>query len=722
MSGLSLPVGAHLDQSVSTVFNQLQEQAKRAGKAVAEEAKAAARAEEQAWKQAERERARLEKEKIKGAQAAAKAQERAEKDAARETTEIAKEKVRAMMKIDAEMTRFHAQQARERAAADREAAREAERAADGAAKAWVKKREKQKRDMQSTIGAVGHLGMNAAIGAGRFGMNVLGDIASGAGVRLDMASHFQRASELQESATQLSNSGYMPGSAGANGQRVDPNDLMKQAYSVGNETGTGANEIMGAMGTFVGKTGDLEASRDTIKDLAVLSKATGANLTDMADAAADVSNQLGDIPDKGARIRDVMLTIAGQGKLGAVEIKDLASQMAKVASSAQQIEGNPGDNIKLLGAFAQEARQRGGAASATQAATSVQAMINTLKTPARVAAFKEKGIDVYNKAGMIRNPEEIVIQSLQKSGMDPVGFKKMWANVQGARSVEGFASIYRSSYAHTSGSEQEKLAAATRAVRDEFKRLEEVSISEQELRESYAAAMETGKSQAEQFNNQLQEIAQDAQSQLLPALVALAPAVVQLTKSAADAAVSLFGLKKPPAEVLDKANADANRANRSVAGMLQHADSMTEDDYDTAKKLLIRQKQKLASSKTSEKANIADAKAKGTEGGLSDWVTETVGQASQGNWGDALKTLVAPTDSKNWQSVKARTGNVEQGQASLKETEAQERALDEQLKALEDTHDLLKHGVLQVKIVADDTAHRKGNPSPLPGRGLEPTE
>ena len=56
--------------------------------------------------------------------------------------------------------------------------------------------------------------------------------------------------------------------------------------------------------------------------LGKLAKASGSDLGDLADAAGDVSTALGDMaPDKKAeRIDSIMRTIAGQGKIGAVEI------------------------------------------------------------------------------------------------------------------------------------------------------------------------------------------------------------------------------------------------------------------------------------------------------------------------------------------------------------------------------------------------------------------
>lgn len=737
MSALQLRVGASMDRSVATVFEQMKQLGQRANRAIADEAAKAAKAEEKSWKDAERELARMRSDQQREASKAAKAQERAAKDAAREETRAWKEAERDLSRMRAESVNEYKRHARERAAADREAARESERAANDAARAWVRKREKQQREMKALAQGAIQMGVGAATSAGRFGLSVLGDMAQGAGARLDMASHFAAASQMQNNAVQLSNAGYMPSTGGPNGMRQDPNELMSDAYRVGNATGTAANDVLGGMSQFVGKTGDLQSARDTIESLAKLSKATGANLMDMSDAAADVSNQLGDIPDKGARIKDVMMAIAGQGKLGAVEIKDLASQMAKVASAAQMMQGDAGDNIKLLGAIAQESRGHGGSASASQAATSVQSMMAVFSKSARLDAFHNLGVKTSDQtSGKLRKIDDIIVDTLvatQKKGghnVDTVNklFGSTFATSQARRAVGGFESIFRSTYATSNGSEQDKLAAATKAVREEFDRLKRVQMSEEELRESFAASMETGQSKAEEWNNTMQQLAADTQKELFPALIGLAPALINATKAIASIAVDIWGVKKAPSEDLDKANASTHKDVRNIAGMLQQPDRMTPEDFDTAEKLLKKRKETLAGKRQSAETEVASLKAQqksqGDGGGVGDWLQETAGQASEGNWGSALMTLVAPTDSSKWQSVQARKGNISSAEESLKETKAEEREVDDQLQALRDTHDFLRHGNDLLDTIAKNTTPKKTGPTAGgPGsKGLEPTE
>lgn len=366
-------------------------------------------------------------------------------------------------------------------------------------------------------------------GMARGALGVTGQIARGAGVNLDIGSLVGRTLDTEKRAGELSSAAYMPGAAGAAGQRQDPKVLISEARATADAVALDTNKALEGLQAFVGKTGDLETGRAIFRDLAVYSKATGTELEDMISAAGDVSLAFGDTENKSAKILSVMRGIAGQGKLGAVEIKDLSVQMAKISAQAPQFQGKIEDTLLLLGAFAQEARQRGGAASASQAANSVSGLVQIFKTPARVKAFAAEGIDVFDKkSGLIRNPQILLEEALRKRGMDPVGFKKMFANMQGGRAVEGFASIYRQAGGGETG---------MAAVRAEFDRLKKSTMGQGEIQESFARAMGTNASKVQLFNNALDRIAEQAAGRVLPAMEQLGPGAIKAAGGLADLAV-----------------------------------------------------------------------------------------------------------------------------------------------------------------------------------------
>ena len=468
----------------------------------------------------------------------------AAKQAADEIREEEK-KTKAYERELAKQNRAHEQAARQRFQQDRAKAQWQNKASDSLAASSASERAAMAAGGKSAAGMAGR-GLKAA---GGFALGIGGDLARGAGVETDFGAIAQKNFALQEQAQNIANSGYMAGDA-RNGMRVNANSLASDAMRVGKSTGNDANDAMTGLEGFVSKTGDLATGRDILESMARLSKATGTNLGDMMAAAGGVAMAMGDTEDKGAKLNAIMNGFAAQGKLGAVEIKDLSKQMDKLSAQAGQYEGNLGDNMAMLGALAQSARKGGGATNATQAATSVAAFTSMLKTPKRAEEFeKATGQKVFNKQGMLRNPEEIIIGALRSKGMSPTEFKTIFANMQGGRAVEESATIYR----QAGGG-----AAGEAAVRANFEQLKKASIDAAEAAESFALAMKQPKSQAEVFNQTMRETTMRMQNELTPALVALAPAVIEAAKAAAEMVAWLTG-KSPVEKKLEdtKRNVDS---------------------------------------------------------------------------------------------------------------------------------------------------------------------
>jgi hypothetical protein len=346
------------------------------------------------------------------------------------------------------------------------------------------------------------------------------DIARGAGVDLSVGSSIGRSVELEARATALSNQAYQPGAQGPNGIRQDAKGLVGEARKIGGDLAFNPADVLEGLEKFTNKTGDLQTGRDILKDIAALAGATGTNLADAVDAAGDISNGLGDVPNKGARIVDVMKTIAGQGKLGAVEMKDFATQMAKIAANAPRLEGDAGDNIKQLGALAQFARARGGATSAQQAATSVARLVDTLVTPARAKAFGALGIKTTTAEGKVRNPIAVILEALRATKGNPIEFKKLFASSIGSRPADALATTFRNAGGGETG------IAAVGAELTKF--IKDASVDDKQIAENNAARLETTAAKVQQFQNRLDETGDHLRVALLPAFEQLAPKVLGL--------------------------------------------------------------------------------------------------------------------------------------------------------------------------------------------------
>lgn len=343
------------------------------------------------------------------------------------------------------------------------------------------------------------------------------DLLRGAGVDMGLGGGIQRHVELQRSAIALSNQGY----SGAPGSRVDPNTLMAEARAVGSKYGFSPADIMKAHEAFVSLTGDMKTSREAMDDMAKLSAATGTSIEDMASAQANVANALGNTDNKSVKVAAIMRTIAGQGKVGAVEIKNLATGMAGLAAKAPMFAGDVASNIEKLGALAQIARATGGAKSAREAVTGVERFADTFATPARVKEFKAAGVNVYDKSGKIRDPFELIKESLVATGGDPLKMSKLFQSVMGKRGVTGLTSAY------TSAGGGQKGLQAVQAEFDKFTK----PMSKDMVDENAARAAASDAAKAQRFQNNLDVIASKLAADLLPQLEKLAPKVLQVAEA-----------------------------------------------------------------------------------------------------------------------------------------------------------------------------------------------
>lgn len=375
-------------------------------------------------------------------------------------------------------------------------------------------------DDEVVQGSIGNMRQAAALGR-----RIASDMARGIGVDTDLASHVRANTELAASATTLSNQGFMPGQPGPAGIRQDPATLIKQARDVGSEAAFDPREVLSALSAFTAKTGDLQTGRDALAQLAQLARATGSSLHDMVDAAGDVSSNLGDVEDKGAKVVDVMRAIAGQGKVGAVEIKDLSVQMAKLAANVPAYAGNRTRTFAVLGAFAQEARAHGGAASASQAANAIASYTNQFSKAARIEGFKGMHINPFAAPGIIKPPDEVMLEHLQATKGDPLKMAKGIGDAKAQQVTKGFASIYREAYNAAPGNEAEKMAAGTKAYRARIEELTANAMKEDEILESFGRSMKGADAQAQLFNNRIGESVDLAGQTLIPKLIELGQGV-----------------------------------------------------------------------------------------------------------------------------------------------------------------------------------------------------
>lgn len=539
MAELRIKVGASVDRSVEIAFQPLIAQAKKAASAVEAAGRkggaAVAGETRKGTSAADKEFAKLAKSAERWQRDMVKAAEKASRDELKASEAWVRGRIRDAEKVTKARERENDKILRDVERTERAAAAAAEKGAS--ARTRASERGLQRAQRQSDRDANRYAGAAYRAGARTIGAGVgfSKDVARGMGVDLDMGSLMTKGTSLEKSAVDLSNSAFMPGKGGANGQRQDSRALVAETRKVAMATGTESGDVMAGLQAFVGKTGDLETGRAALFDLARLSKATGTNMEDMIDAAGDVSNALGDMPSKGAAVQSVMRAIAAQGKEGAVEIKQLATQMAKLGAASGQFTGTREQAIADMGALVQMTRAKGGAASSTQAATSVMSFTQSFSKGARLDKFAKYGVAVESADGKNRRPQDIIIDAIRATKGDNRKMGEMFADAGARRVTRGYETTYR----EAGGGE-----AGIKAVERAFGDLARATVLQTEIDESFARSMQTSDAKAKVFNEQLGLVATELQSGFLPALQALAPVMVSTGGKFADWISELTGAKE----------------------------------------------------------------------------------------------------------------------------------------------------------------------------------
>ena len=494
MPAIRITVGAHLDANATHVFKPLI--------AAAEQARASIRgiglkgAEEYVggYRTAPA-RAR------KGFDEVAAAAKRADGETTKSGKKAADQRTRDMEHVFQVKMRYLAQEeAAEKASADKIA-----KAHSGAAKARA---------------SVVSKGVSGAVGAAKGAVGVAGEFARGAGIQTDLSGSVGRGVELHGKAADIVNqlrlNGKTPGAGEAD-------DLVKRSRDVGNAKGIGANEVMGAFADFQAKSSDLDTAKVVMEDLAELAKATGTSFADMGAAAGNVNSQLaGDGPEKAKQLLAIMRLTTAQTAAGSVEMKDFASQMPKLSSAANQFGGDYAENLGQLTALAQMSI-KGGAMNGSEAATAAGSIGRDINKGRTEKAWTAQGLSIYADKDKknIKSPQQLIMESLDKTGGDRSKFGKLWSNSTSAKSANAALKVYNDAGGGKAGHA---------AVQGEFTKFKQ-TVSPEQVKAMAASKLDDTGAKVARFNNELDRIADSTAAKVLPALEKLAPRLIQAADS-----------------------------------------------------------------------------------------------------------------------------------------------------------------------------------------------
>lgn len=381
---------------------------------------------------------------VKAAKSAAVAKAVLANESARNSAAASRAGLRRMQALWKEEERAHARSAAkilsDAAKAEASKVKEAERSA--AAMNRIRERSatmagkyaaQQVKDEQRTAQ------QRAQIIKGQFGRgvgNAIGIIKGGVGGAMNAMGGFSVPDALQ---SEIQLQGKAASLAASSEGHFTADGLLSSARKTGIQYGFDPADVLSAMDEVKKLTGKTQVGIDTAPFLAKLANASGADLGELGGLAGNI---LAGSPDiKRADLERQLAIFTQQGMAGGVEVGDLAKYGGRITAGAGYFGGNREANETTLGAFAQIARQYGGASSAAEAALAAQRFGSD--TAKKADHLKGMGIDVSDGNGTMRSPEELAIEMVRKTKGDITQLGDLKLGERANKVLYGLADIYR---------------------------------------------------------------------------------------------------------------------------------------------------------------------------------------------------------------------------------------------------------------------------------------
>ena len=496
--------------------------ADRSTKQRATSSRTALTAEEKRYREVEKYAARAEQQLKREADTAVREAKRAGDGQVREAKRAADAKIKAHEHVFQIHARYDAEQKRMEARASAAQARASAAQARAASRAGAMLRASNASDLSRNDERFGALHR----GASRFAFGAAAALGAGLGVVGGAAREGMR---LQDASSRLAIN-----ARGAGQEAVDAATLRREFESAATANpGVKAADLAEGAQEFVAKTGDLATARRLTSTFATTASATGADVKDIAATSADLSLKFNITGIE--EMRSALAALTFQGKAGAFELKDAASQFAKMGAAAERFGISKGvEGVKTLGGLAQLARSSTG--SAAQASTSVEAMFRQLI--AKSTVLKGMGVDVFEKGSnsKTRDIKDVLTDLVTKTKGSTKAVQDILLD-RGIRADSRLLSTFNEAKDATKGSEEEKLAAGARALREALDKAINAPGDWAEMIKDATLAQQTAGAQLEGAWERLK--AQVAEK-TLPTLVNLVPKLTGLV-DAMDPLIDLFG-------------------------------------------------------------------------------------------------------------------------------------------------------------------------------------
>lgn len=451
-------------------------------------------------------------------------------------------------------------EARERARAAKDAAKEIERAekqATEATKREAKNRERAEKDLADRRAALAKRltsGANAVGGAVARGVgNVVnpvlqyGAMAATLGGAFSVAGAVQAARASETSAVALSNSAYNPTSEEGK-KRIDPKQLQAAAQAVAVSNGQDTASVLAAWQGYIAKSSDVGslneivgavASGDQKKiqgsalmKLANLSTASGTGLGDLMGATGALKTQNDKLAP--ADLVEMMQNVVAQGKLGAVEISDLAKYASvATASSGRLVNGETSQKQAQMAALGLTQVSMKAGSSAADASTGVKNFIADLTNEEKAGGYKKAGVTLRSGDGKLRNINDIIGEmfTAKQGRTELMGAGGLGVGNEGMKVLEGSKSFYDNFLADAEKKGlkgKDAHAYAGKELSKELSKYTTAKYSDKDVADDKQAVMDTAD---KQFAAAMEEVSIALQKEVTPYIKEFGKHLPELTKT-----------------------------------------------------------------------------------------------------------------------------------------------------------------------------------------------
>ncbi len=360
----------------------------------------------QASKEKEREVLRLEK-------ATEQSRRREERDGLR----LVKDSVKAHAASVDEKLRSEDRWAKQRARIQENSAKLAFRLADEEVRAAesAEKRKAATRDRfaRATGGQIG-----SSLGGMARGAVGLAGSALALGGGFGIADVVQQRFALERSAALFSNS-----TSSMSTGRISTNDIMSRSRSVGIANNVDPAAVAASMQMYFARASDAPGAMKNAGLFAQLSKATGQDMSTIADTAGSLRVQNPNLDEAG--MKNLLMGLVGQTRKGSVDIRELAQYVPVITGTSGLYAGDQSLNQQKLIGLSQVTKPIAGGAA--EAATAVKAFsLSMAENSGKIQGAT--GYSVKDSKGNLKDPTEIIAGLMQATGGDAEKLKKAGIN------------------------------------------------------------------------------------------------------------------------------------------------------------------------------------------------------------------------------------------------------------------------------------------------------